>query len=221
MHSTASNSRRSLSNADARARLETLVSQTRIKDHVGDLPPVAFPTIALAAACVMFQAVTVHAAFTGALSMRFASSLCSFITYLAFTPMHDACHGSVATEPSLRFLNNVVGTTCGALFPCPFPAFKRMHLLHHKHTNEEHLDPDGWVAKGPFFLLPLRWITIEVSYYSRFDQHPLSSSLLLFTKLLFRYIPEIFAGRRPRSEALQSSSLHCVAFPRIQTLASP
>jgi fatty acid desaturase len=168
----------------------------------------------------MSQAVTVHAAFTGALSMRFASALCSFITYLAFTPMHDACHGSVATEPSLRFLNDVVGTTCGALFPCPFPAFKRMHLLHHKHTNEEHLDPDGWVAKGPFFLLPLRWITIEVSYYSRFDQHPLSSSLLLFAKLLFRYIPEIFAGRRPRSEALQSSSLHCAAYPRIQTLAS-
>lgn len=50
--------------------------------------------------------------------------------------------------------------------PLPFAAFKRMHLLHHKHTNDEHLDPDVWAAKGPFYLLPLRWITVELSYYT-------------------------------------------------------
>jgi len=107
-----------------------------------------------------------YAAFAGALSHHWAASLCAVITYLAFTPMHDACHGSVASHPSLRFLNNAVGTACGALFPLPFAAFKRMHLLHHKHTNDEHLDPDVWAAKGPFYLLPLRWITVELSYYT-------------------------------------------------------
>ena len=54
------------------------------------------------------------------------------------------------------------------LFPLPFAAFKRMHLLHHKHTNDESLDPDVWAAKGPRLLLPLRWITVELSYYSMY-----------------------------------------------------
>ncbi len=126
----------------------------------------ALPTVALATVCVIAHSCTMYAAFAGALSHHRAASLCAVITYLAFTPMHDACHGSVASHPSLRFLNNAVGTACGALFPLPFAAFKRMHLLHHKHTNDEHLDPDVWAAKGPFYLLPLRWITVELSYYT-------------------------------------------------------
>lgn len=154
--------------ARARSRLEALVADTNIRQHVGELPPVALPTVALATFCVVAHACTIHAASTAALSHQAASALCALFTYLAFTPMHDACHGSVASHPSLRFLNNVVGSACGALFPLPFAAFKRMHLLHHKHTNDESLDPDVWAAKGPRLLLPLRWITVELSYYSMY-----------------------------------------------------
>ena len=157
---------RVVSDDDARARLESLVANTSIKDHVGGLPSLALPTVALAGICIISHTVTVLSAATGALSMPLATALCSMFAYLAFTPMHDACHGSVAAAPSLRFVNSVVGTACGALFPLPFAAFKRMHLLHHKHTNDGHLDPDSWAASGPVFLLPLRWLSIEASYYS-------------------------------------------------------
>jgi beta-carotene hydroxylase len=157
---------RCLSDDEVCGRLQSLVSQTSIKEYVGEPPPVAFPTVALAGACVLSYVATVHQTFTGALSLPIATALCSFIAYIAFTPMHDACHGSVAADPSFRFMNNIVGTACGALFPLPFAAFKRMHLLHHKHTNDEHLDPDVWTAKGPLLLLPLRWVSIEASYYT-------------------------------------------------------
>jgi fatty acid desaturase len=157
---------RCLSEEDVCGRLQSLVSQTSIKDYVGEPPPIAFPTVAIAVVCVLSYVTTVYQAFTGALSLPIATALCSFIAYIAFTPMHDACHGSVAADPSFRFINNVVGTACGALFPLPFAAFKRMHLLHHKHTNDEHMDPDVWTAKGPLLLLPLRWVSIEASYYT-------------------------------------------------------
>ncbi len=213
--------RRSLSDLDARARLQSLVAQTVIKDHVGGIPPVALPTIALAAACIISQAVAVYAAFAGSLSVQFATALCFLTTYVAFTPMHDACHGSVASEPSLRFVNEVVGTACGVLFPLPFAAFKRMHLLHHKHTNEDE-DPDAWAAKGPFFLLPLRWISIEVAYYSMYVPRPPSSVLLNIADHPFRYIPQVLAGRRPRSETLQSStSPQLITLDHIQWIACP
>ncbi len=39
------------------------------------------------------------------------------------------------------------------------------HLQHHRHTNDPDKDPDFWTAKGPSFLLPLRWMTVEASYY--------------------------------------------------------
>jgi fatty acid desaturase len=178
--------------ARTRSRLDALVSNTNIRDHVGDLPSLALPTVALAAICVIAHSCTLYAAFTGTVSHYSAAALCTVITYLAFTPMHDACHGSVATHPSLRFINNVVGSACGALFPLPFAAFKRMHLSHHKHTNDHHLDPDLWAAKGPFLLLPLRWITVELSYYSMCFF--LSSSARVSASLLLLLLPIFIAN---------------------------
>jgi fatty acid desaturase len=56
-----------------------------------------------------------------------------------------------------------------------------MHLQHHKHTNDPANDPDLWVACGPTALLPLRWLSIEIKYYSK-------------------YLPMIFKRTRPVDE---------------------
>jgi fatty acid desaturase len=56
-----------------------------------------------------------------------------------------------------------------------------MHLIHHKYTNIPEKDPDYWAGQGPYYMLPLRWMSIEIKYYTY-------------------YIPIIF--QRPRKEAL-------------------
>jgi fatty acid desaturase len=77
--------------------------------------------------------------------------------------MHDAAHGSVANA-DFTFLNSCIGYLSALCFPTPFTAFKQLHLVHHKLTNEPD-DPDVYTGTGPKHLLIFRWMTIEWRYY--------------------------------------------------------
>ncbi len=82
--------------------------------------------------------------------------------YLAFTPMHDAAHRSVARR---SWVNEVVGRLAAVTLFGPFPAFRFVHLEHHKHTNDPARDPDFWSGRSPAWALPLRWATQDLHYY--------------------------------------------------------
>jgi beta-carotene hydroxylase len=117
----------------------------------------------------------------GHISHYWGMAVNTIVVYAAFTPMHDASHGSIGNR-QYSFLNSLSGNLAGFCFPVPFPAFKHIHLLHHKHTNED-ADPDKWAGLGPSFFLPLRWLTMELKYY-------------------VIYIPKLTS--RPASEAMQT-----------------
>jgi ring-1,2-phenylacetyl-CoA epoxidase subunit PaaE len=43
--------------------------------------------------------------------------------------------------------------------------FRFVHIEHHRNVNEDlRTDPDAWAEAGPWFLLPLRWATIDLWY---------------------------------------------------------
>lgn len=47
----------------------------------------------------------------------------------------------------------------------PFPFFKFIHLLHHRHCNEgTAMDPDNYAGEGPAWQLPFRWATVFFWY---------------------------------------------------------
>ncbi len=109
------------------------------------IPKIAWPTVILCFSCAIVEVLVILALYNNLLSKYLAFSLNIPIIFAVFTPMHDSSHGSVATS-QFSWLNTVVGYVAAACFPIPYPAFKRLHLLHHKHTNEDD-DP------GEFFLL--------------------------------------------------------------------
>lgn len=82
--------------------------------------------------------------------------------YLSFTPMHDAAHQSVGRS---KLLNAIVGRLAGLPLTAPFPAFRWVHLEHHKHTNDPARDPDHYSGRGPAWQKPLRWLTQDLHYY--------------------------------------------------------
>jgi fatty acid desaturase len=82
--------------------------------------------------------------------------------YAVFTALHEATHRAVARS---RWINEVVGRLASIPFAGAFVVARHFHLEHHKHTNETDLDPDHWSGRGPWWMLPLRWLTQDLRYY--------------------------------------------------------
>lgn len=129
--------------------------------HRSDLavPDVAWPTLLLLATALLGVLV-----LSPALPVWWLSLPCStWCIFAIFTPVHDAVHGAVSSAHP--WLNGLVGRIGGVVFFAPFPAFRHVHLLHHKHTNDPKKDPDYWSGSGPTLLKPLRWVSQELHYY--------------------------------------------------------
>lgn len=124
--------------------------------------PFAWPTVVLAAGCAAAFGLAAWAGLSGRVAWPLASALASLAAFAAFTPMHDASHRAI-TRGGL--LEELVGRVMALLVLSPFPAFRFVHLEHHKHVNEEETDPDLWSGKGPVWLLPVRWVTQDLYYY--------------------------------------------------------
>lgn len=126
-------------------------------------PDLAWPTLVLALGLPLAWLAVVGLALTDLAPLWIAGPLAFVFAYMAFTPMHDASHRSVARR---AWLNEAAGRLAGLPLLAPFPAFRAMHLAHHRHTNEAD-DPDLWSGSGPAWLLPLRWLTQDLHYYAR------------------------------------------------------
>jgi beta-carotene hydroxylase len=125
-------------------------------------PRVAWPTlVALVAALALWIAALALAAAHPVLAVALGTTG----AYIAFTPLHEAAHRSLARA---RWVNELVGRVASLPLLGPFPAIRHLHLEHHKHTNEPDADPDHWSGRGPALLLPLRWLTQDLHYYAAY-----------------------------------------------------
>ena len=128
---------------------------------------VAWPTLALSLGTVVTTGAAVGLALGGVLPLWASGFIAAMSAFAAFTAMHDASHRSVAKQ---RWVSEVVGRIASLLLVAPFPAFRYVHLEHHKHTNDPARDPDHWSGRGPWWLLPVRWLTQDLHYYVLYFQ---------------------------------------------------
>ncbi len=135
----------------------------KVVEKLVHVPDIAWPTIILISCALVTEFSMVYLFHQKLVHPLLLYVVNSIAIFAAFTPMHDAAHGSIG-RGKYRWINNVVGHLSALAFPIPFPAFKHLHLQHHKHTNEDE-DPDVWTAQGSWFILPFRWISIELHYF--------------------------------------------------------
>ena len=86
------------------------------------------------------------------------------VTFTMFTVLHESLHSLVSR---VRWVNQLFGRLSVPFVQllATFPMVKCMHLSHHRHTNEDiNADPDSWAQQGPWWQLPLRWLTIDAWY---------------------------------------------------------
>lgn len=87
-------------------------------------------------------------------------------TYLAFTPLHDAIHGSIS---KYKRINNIPAYLASVqYFYSPYSIFRILHLLHHRHTNDSELDPDYYSTSRYTLFLPVKWLSHIFHYFTHF-----------------------------------------------------
>jgi len=144
-------------------------AQKLIKPFLGAL---AWPSVLFGLGCIFGFAAVTTMAVMGIIPLWAGLVLNTLILYATQTPLHEACHGNIAgRESGWMWLNHVIGFICGAMLLHEYKAFRAMHLMHHRDTNDAEFDPDHWVkSKNPWRVL-LRCLTIVPYYNVFFFQH--------------------------------------------------
>ncbi|ANU06882.1 fatty acid desaturase [Paraurantiacibacter namhicola] len=126
--------------------------------------PLAWPTIALALLVFAGWAATVAAAAAGAMPLWAAFLINAVLTYLSYTPLHDAAHGSIARRRH-EWLNHAIGLLPAFIALHNFSLHRVTHLSHHKHLNDPERDADHWVAGQRWWSVLARCSTVFLSHY--------------------------------------------------------
>ncbi|MEM1181238.1 MAG: fatty acid desaturase [Acidobacteriota bacterium] len=129
---------------------------------------IAWPTVLFFLVTFAGWVAVAALAWQGRLGLGVAFILQTIAAYLLFTPMHEASHGNVAgKDKRLKTVEKLVGWLSGVSLLAPYPAFRKLHLEHHGHTNDHEKDPDFWVAGPSRWAVLWRCATILPHYYWR------------------------------------------------------
>eukprot|EP00931_Biecheleriopsis_adriatica_P047818 TRINITY_DN275_c0_g1_i1.p1 TRINITY_DN275_c0_g1~~TRINITY_DN275_c0_g1_i1.p1 ORF type:complete len:331 (-),score=41.73 TRINITY_DN275_c0_g1_i1:75-1022(-) len=153
-------------------------------------PTIAWPTVLLAIVSIALWLGSAWAGIVLSAPLWITFPLSTLSIYMAFTPMHDATHSSVARHP-YRWVNESVGWLCSVpFFAAPHSIFRWLHLRHHKYTNDPDLDPDYVIPhEGCLVLLLLpvdmvsmicKWVSMIRKYGDSIDAPARSSAAVYF-----------------------------------------
>nr|WP_211176984.1 fatty acid desaturase [Pseudonocardia acidicola] len=128
------------------------------------LPRAAAPTIALFFGSLAVWVVATWLALGGNAPFWVTIPLHALVTFTMFTVLHDAIHHAAGRS---NWVNELFGRLSVPFVACyaSFGMFRFIHIEHHRNTNEDiDTDPDAWTTHGPWWQLPLRWLTIDGRY---------------------------------------------------------
>jgi beta-carotene hydroxylase len=134
---------------------------------------VAWPTVLLGVVVAASYVATPVLVVAGVLPLLVAVPLMAFLTYAAYTVLHDAAHGAISgSNKSARWLNETLGYVMGWILMIPLTAHRHEHLAHHRNTNQPDADPDFVVANMAKSPLHAVWAALQVytgqlKYYRR------------------------------------------------------
>lgn len=166
------------------------------KHYMGAL---AWPSIALGLAVGGSYIATVAMTLIGVMPPLLAIPLAAVLTYLSYTVLHEAAHGSISgSHTSRRWINEALGYMAAWILMIPLTAHRHEHLAHHRHTNDEHGDPDFGVEKMRNSLPSAAGSAIEVyfgqfSYYTkkRWPKAPTKQNLYFCLEIAVALIPRL------------------------------
>ncbi len=143
---------------------------TAAKQHMG---AVAWPTVAMVVFVITAFVGNLWLFSAGALPLWAATLIFAVLTYMSYTPLHEAAHGNIhGRNDRLEWLNDLCGFLVAPIIAIPYASHKVEHFTHHRHTNQPGKDPDfvvnemrgGFVA---FVIAGLKLLWVQNTFLFR------------------------------------------------------
>ena len=115
------------------------------REYTGEL---AWPTVALVALVLTAFIANLALFAAGLLPLWAAILLYGVLTYLSYTPLHEAAHGNIhGGQDRSQWINDCCGYLVAPLIMIPYSTHKLEHFTHHRYTNQPGKDPDYMVRE--------------------------------------------------------------------------
>lgn len=114
------------------------------KEYTGEL---AWPTVVLALGVIVAFVANLWLFATDVMPLWGAVLAYAVLTYMSYTPLHEAAHGNIhGGHDRLQWLNDLCGYLVAPLIMVPFSTHRVEHFTHHRYTNQPDKDPDHAVS---------------------------------------------------------------------------
>lgn len=113
-------------------------------------PKIAWPTLRLALILPIAQAALIAGVLIGRVPLWLAIPPLGYIHFAYYTLVHESIHGNVLRGGRHGWIHSLLGWFGALMMMTSYPALKRIHLLHHQHTNTD-ADPDYNLCHGPLW----------------------------------------------------------------------
>lgn len=147
----------------------------------------ALPTIGIYLAALTVFVLSTTAAIGGLVWTWVTILVNAGVIFVMFSVVHEAVHYLISSR---RWVNALVGRLAW-VFVTPmfaFPAFRFLHIAHHRYVNDDENDPDAFASRAPMWRLPFQWPSAElfyvIYYIGRLRSRPMAEyaeTALLFT----------------------------------------
>ncbi len=108
----------------------------------------ALPTVLLTAVVLVAFVANLALFVGGWMPLWAAIALYGVLTYMSYTPLHEAAHGNIhGGNDEKQWLNDLCGYLVAPIIMVPFSTHKIEHFTHHRYTNQPDKDPD-YVVRG-------------------------------------------------------------------------
>ena len=160
------------------------------REHTGHL---AWPTVLLVVFVIAAFVANLVLYACGALPLWAAIPIYAVLTYMSYTPLHEAAHGNIHGGVDQRqWLNDLCGYVVAPLIMIPFSTHRVEHFTHHRYTNQPDQDPDYLIrgmGKGlvAFVVLGLKFLWMQNTFLFRkyWATAPLRERLIYWAEVLF------------------------------------
>ena len=138
--------------------------------HMGEF---AWPTVLLTAAVVSAFLATLALFSAGLLPLWLALPVYAALTYMSYTPLHEAAHGNIhGRHESLKWVNDLCGYLVAPIIMVPYGSHTAEHFAHHRYTNRPEKDPDHVIkgmGDGPwaFIVTGFRFLWVQNTFLFR------------------------------------------------------